>query len=92
MQLTNQITAFCLTKINTHGGFAIALLPLTTRLSTELFEAVFVPRQLRICAILELRNANMEFQVWRANLGLISANVSRFGPTYDTILQQQDKI
>ena len=27
--------------INTHGRFAIAFLPLTTRLSTELFEAVF---------------------------------------------------
>ena len=26
--------------INTHGRFAIAFLPLTTRLSTELFEAV----------------------------------------------------
>ena len=29
---------------------------------------VSVPRQLGICAILELRNANMEFQVWCANL------------------------
>ena len=31
-------------KINTHGRFAIAFLPLTTRLSTELFEAVFIKK------------------------------------------------
>ena len=30
--------------INTHGRFAIAFLPLTTRLSTELFEAVFIKK------------------------------------------------
>ena len=30
--------------INTHGRFAIAFLPLTTRLSTELFEAVFIEK------------------------------------------------
>ena len=30
--------------INTHEHFAIAFLPLTTRLSTELFEAVFIEK------------------------------------------------
>ena len=30
--------------MNTHGRFAIAFLPLTTRLSTELFEAVFITK------------------------------------------------
>ena len=30
--------------INTHGRFAIAFLPLTTRLLTELFEAVFIEK------------------------------------------------
>ena len=30
--------------INTHKRFAIAFLPLTTRLSTELFEAVFIEK------------------------------------------------
>ena len=30
--------------LNTHGRFAIAFLPLTTRLSTELFEAVFIEK------------------------------------------------
>ena len=30
--------------INTHGRFAIAFLPLTSRLSTELFEAVFIKK------------------------------------------------
>ena len=30
--------------INTHGRFAIAFLPLTTRLSTELFEAIFIKK------------------------------------------------
>ena len=30
--------------INTHGRFAIAFLPLTMRLSTELFEALFIKK------------------------------------------------
>ena len=35
---------YMLVIINTHGRFAIALLPLTVCLSTELFEAVFIEK------------------------------------------------
>ena len=37
-------TLSMLVIINTHGRFAIALLPLTMCLSTELFEAVFIKK------------------------------------------------
>ena len=41
---SNEAVVLFLYIINTHGRFAIAFLPLTTRLSTELFEAVFIKK------------------------------------------------
>ena len=43
-QINNNNNNKCKIIINTHGRFAIAFLPLTTRLSTELFEAVFIKK------------------------------------------------